>query len=419
MSKGKVFCAYPYVSLFVANSGKQFPCCYAQNAHATEVPMPNISEAQHIQDLWNSKYIRKVREIMSEEKFPAACGICKRTEDLQGLSHRQRSLEQFAEQVGEVLVDESHEVTSAIRHLDLRLGNKCNLACRMCHPASSNQLIPEWLKSDVVSERKEAEAIRKKSQWSHLDESIALLQSEIVNPVHLHLAGGEPAIDKKHERVLEHLIASHKSQEVTLSYNTNLTHIVPGLKWREHFKRIMIHASIDGIGALNEYIRYPSKWPEIDRHLRQYIEECNRHENVQLEVNVTVSAYNILFLKELLQYFAGLPAKRPVVPVFTLVHDPEWLKISVLPQEILAEALEKLRSVGDIYADEHANILMHQRLVVFHQWLKEASADGVLFDVFCDKTEFFDRQRNCRILDVMPELKKHWRKSPMLESFTY
>ncbi len=417
MSKSKAFCAYPYVSLFIANSGKQLPCCYAQNDHASEIPNPNISEAQHMQDLWNSHYLKKLREMMSDGKFPAACNICEKTEQLKGMSHRQRSLEQFAEQLVDVEVDGGHHVSSPIRHLDLRLGNKCNLACRMCHPASSNQLIPEWQLSSIESERKEAEAIRKKSQWSHSDASMDLLTcGDLVDPVHLHLAGGEPAIDKKHERVLEYLVASGKSKRITLSYNTNLTHVIPGLKWREHFKKIMILVSIDGVGTVNEYIRHPSRWLDIDHMFRFYLEQANLYSNVQIETNVTVSAYNILHLKELFLYFSQLPSRRPVVPVFTLVQDPQWLKISVLPVNLQKSAKEKLDDLQIIYADEHANVLMQQRLVVFREWLGRAQQDKEMFEMFCQKTEFFDRHRRANIFEIVPQLREHWRPTPVPKS---
>lgn len=415
MSKSKVFCAYPYVSLFVANSGKQLPCCYAQNAHTPDMPMPNISDARTIQDLWNSPYIRNVRETMNSAKFPSACGICRRTEALGGVSHRQRSLEQFDEAVQDVTIDQGHMVTSSIRHLDLRLGNKCNLACRMCHPASSNQLIPEWSASEDPQERREAELVRARKQWSHSDRCIDILKSPEVDPLHIHIAGGEPAIDRKHERILEYLVETGKSRQMTLSYNTNLTQVVPGLRWREDFKNIVILASVDGAGAVNEYIRYPSQWVEIDKMLRFYVDQCNQYGNVQMEVNVTVSAYNILDLSNLFKYLASLPSSRPIVPVFTLVHDPAWLQISVLPKDLLLKAKENMLSVSPLYGCASANSLMEERTSVILAWVDEAITEQKNFEIFRKKTEFFDLQRSASVLDIIPQLQQYWRQTPVLQ----
>ncbi|MCC6138191.1 MAG: twitch domain-containing radical SAM protein, partial [Bdellovibrionaceae bacterium] len=411
MSKGKVFCAYPYVSLFVANSGKQFPCCYAQNAHSSEIVQAHISKAAHIEDLWNSDYIKKIRQIMKEGQFPAACSNCERTELLLGESYRQRSLEQFQDEIEAVVVAADNTVASPIKHLDLRLGNKCNLACRMCHPMSSNQLIPEWLESTEADDRSEAQDALKTPPWSRAENSMNLLSSPVVDPVYMHLAGGEPSIDKRHEKVLEHLVASGKAKRMTISYNTNLTQMVPALKFKEQFNKILITASIDGVGAINDYIRYPSQWNNIEKNLNCYLLEVESAANFKLEVNITVSAYNILFIAELVRYLAQLSI--PIVPVFTIVQDPDWIEISVLPKNLLQRAFLQLSELRDIYSQGRDNALLQERLSGLKEWIRTSRWSEERFLKFCSKTDYFDQKRRMSIFDFLPELKGHWRGSPV------
>lgn len=414
MANGKVFCAYPYVSLFVSNSGKQLPCCYAQNNHTSETPAPNILKSKNTQDLWNSDYIRTIRALMAEGKFPAACSVCEKTEALRGKSHRHRSLDQFAEEL-ESLVEDRFYVKSPIRHLDLRLGNKCNLACRMCHPASSNQLIPEWLMSKEVSERKEAQDVMAMPQWSRSESALELLKSDIVDPTFIHFAGGEPSIDKRHEKVLEHLVEMGKSKKIILSYNTNLTQKISALRFVERFRKIKITVSLDGVGALNDYIRAPSNWNQLNKNLLDYVELSESSEKVQVEANVTLSAYNILAIKSIIKYFASLSVQKPIVPVFTIVEDPNWLSFRVLPPELRLRADMGLQEALNIYCRLEENELLKERLQVVRDILKAAVWDDQLFEKFCEKTEFFDRSRGVSVFDVIPDWREHWRRSPMLE----
>lgn len=402
MANGKVFCAYPYVSLFVSNSGKQLPCCYAQNNHFSEMRAPNIQKSNSTTNLWNSEYIRFIRSMMSEGKFPAACQGCEKTEALRGESHRQRSLKQFVSEIESVDVKDSY-VTSPIRHLDLRLGNKCNLACRMCHPASSNQLIPEWLMSDDEEERVEAQDVLIQPQWRRSSRAIELLNSDVVDPTFIHFAGGEPSIDKRHEKILEHLIAQKKSQSVTVSYNTNLTKKLSTLKWINHFKKFKITVSIDGVGKMNDYIRAPSQWSLIDKQMREYVDLSNQSDKIQLEANVTLSAYNILYIKDILLYFSQLPKSMPLVPVFTVVEDPSWLSFSVLPLELRSQVISMIQSLDSIYLDFDSQTLLKERLSSLLSDLNSKKWNPDLFAKFCAKTKFFDQHRNVSLGELSPE----------------
>lgn len=64
-----------------------------------------------------------------------------------------------------------------------------------------------------------------------------------------------------------------------IEYNSNITYIPnKALDIWQHFEKICIGVSLDGINKINNYIRYPSKWEKAFNSLRKYtIEEILNH----------------------------------------------------------------------------------------------------------------------------------------------
>ena len=73
---------------------------------------------------------------------------------------------------------------------------------------------------------------------------------------------------------------------IDLSYNTNITLLPQGVAelWPQ-FKSVSLSCSIDGYGSLNEYIRRPSRWRDVDRHLHTL--DAHFHDWNLLQVSLT------------------------------------------------------------------------------------------------------------------------------------
>ena len=68
------------------------------------------------------------------------------------------------------------------------------------------------------------------------------------------------------------------------------------------FKSVTLRCSIDGYGPLNEYIRRPSKWRDIDRHLHTLDAHFRDWNLRRVTINTTVQVYNVLDLDKLYAY---------------------------------------------------------------------------------------------------------------------
>jgi len=414
MSESKLFCVYPWTHLFIDNSGKQFPCCFAQKYQGQTPRGPSIRESQTIGDLWNSDYLKTVRRDFQRGEFPAACLICKKQETGGQQSHREWANDNFSEvSTTPALADGTLE--APIRSIDLRLGNICNLKCRMCHPSSSNQLTREWLESGDEDLMLEAKNTVERPAWSTSESVMELFESPQVDLHHVHFAGGEPAIEPNHRRLLKWLIEKGQSSKVRVTYNTNLTKPLFILDHIEKFGVVEICVSIDGLGAVNDYIRAPSQWKDIEKNFIALLDLRSKYDDLRIMCNMTVQTYNILRVTEFYKYLAGLAADHgPFDPHFDFVSDPAYLNPRVLPLKLRQRAIADLeRGLREVrFVDEGNQSVAEEQLHRMIKYLKTAPTDDEqqmeLFRQFENHTRRMDAARGQNVLHILPELEPYW-----------
>lgn len=175
------------------------------------------------------------------------------------------------------------------------------------------------------------------SQWFQNREF--LVQELLSRPEHLRnlrLIGGEPLLIKEVKSLLLHLIEIGAAPQIELNISTNATQ--SGRQWSaifSKFKRANILFSLDGFGAVNDYIRYPSKWTEIDENIREFVEGGG-----DFYANMTVQAYNALNVVELVKYCQELG----IVFRYHLLQYPDYLGVGVMAPRARAMAVARLRN---------------------------------------------------------------------------
>ena len=110
-----------------------------------------------------------------------------------------------------------------VRYADIRLGNSCNLTCRMCGPvasrlwaASYNQVQPEQYRMPALQL-----AVLGQSNWVKREPVTWLLEQSLPSVEALHFAGGEPLIVPEMVDALECCVES--GARVKLIYPTTRT----------------------------------------------------------------------------------------------------------------------------------------------------------------------------------------------------
>ncbi|MGZ3722403.1 MAG: twitch domain-containing radical SAM protein, partial [Bdellovibrionales bacterium] len=272
-SKSSKFCALAWVHRFTNVGGEIQVCCTSEetdnNIYSNDGKKMKIGDAYSDEQILNSSYMKNLRKQLLSGEWPEICGRCKVTEEIGGVSRRVDENRHFASLTGKLLESTAPDGTIPVevKSADYRLGNLCNLACRMCNPCSSTP----WLKysqafakgSQPFSAEELAEFAR--MNWYESPKFIAYVKTQLPSLEHLHFAGGEPLINPQMEPLLRQCVDLGVAKNITLTYNTNLTKISDEIKalWPE-FKAVHLYISIDAFGKLNDYIRHPSRWSVID-----------------------------------------------------------------------------------------------------------------------------------------------------------
>lgn len=413
------FCILPWVHLFADNMGIMRPCCrtVGERQMTSRDPDGNPYVVYHpdgIEEAWNASFMREVRLDMLNGRRPPVCRHCWRDEDLGVRSSRQRANVRFAPYIEEALAQtktNGSAPTNLIRSADFRLGNLCNLRCRMCAPFASKGLIGEWADYYNLADDDPRLLQMRQLDWHSKEAFWQTFENYVPQIEELQFAGGEPFIMPQMFDFLEQVIAMGRASEIVLRFTSNLT-VFPERIFElwPHFKRVRIDVSLDGYDQVNNFIRYPTNWQTLDRNMRRLDAQAKQLNCWQgLSINSTVQIYNIFNLDKLLAYTATAFShfEPPALPL--LVY-PAHLSIQILPQEMKEAAAERLRNFIDDYAGRWPKHWQGSKLdgflsavdaVIEHMFSADQS---LMLPEFRRWTNHLDRNRKQDIQAIIPEL---------------
>ena len=405
----------PWIHLFADESGVTWPCCRtvgegAPNRGDDGEPR-RVHDPEGLRAAMNTAPMRALRREMLEGTRPAACARCFMVEDLGITSHRQDENAAWREEIPALVAATGPDgsIAAELRTADLRLGNVCNLRCRMCSPQSTRALLPEWATYHGVPLRHPYFDRFRGVDWFEDPAFWQLVEEEAPGLQRINFAGGEPFLIDGMFDFLERLVASGRAPMMTISYNTNLTVLPPRLLalW-PRFGSIRVTASIDGVGAVHELIRHPSKWEDVRDNLL-FLDRRASALKLGLATNTAVQACNVFGLGRLLAFLTGELA-RFEVPNLTIVTHPAHLDVRVLPAALKAEATRVLDAVvadqssrwRDRWGDEGCGRL-RRAIAGICTHMNEADATALLPE-FRRWSTFLDESRGQSTAAAVPEL---------------
>lgn len=331
-------CAFPWNHLFVDPVGTFSTCCVGDPRPEYDEEGRIICAGQEngILRHWHSARMREVRRSLATGKKTPVCKVCWRVEDAGSISYRYRANQMYPDACGSA--DEAPK--PRLEFIDLRLGNLCNLRCRMCIPYSSKLLVPEHRELQVATDE----------FWGNLS-NLSWLESDTFwddllqyssDFRRVHLAGGEPLVIDRAWQFLRRLVEKGCSKDIELAYNSNWT-IIPayaGEIWSQ-FKSVHLFLSLDAVGRANELIRHPSNWQKVRANIA-LLEEQHAALNVHnASIHATAQVYNIFSLVELCEFVRTLKFIQPYPQIAPVVH-PEVFDIQVLPAGLKERATRQI-----------------------------------------------------------------------------
>jgi MoaA/NifB/PqqE/SkfB family radical SAM enzyme len=321
------FCVLPWVSLETSPIGTVRPCCLADDEIQDNTGQKFKLLTSSFVEIRNSNQMQQLRKQFINGEQPATCRKCWAVEASGGTSKRMHTLNRL-KHMG--ISPEWTEDAKPLMFLDLKLGNICNLKCRICGSWSSSQFAAEELK--FVDNKKESFHYqmlrdgawpRENSQfWTELDESMNDIR-------YLEFTGGEPFLIQEHFDLLQTLVEKGVAHQVEIHYNTNGTQYPEHAEsiW-QHFRHVEIAFSIDDVAARFEYQRTNAQWKEVCANIEKFQHMRARNSNITLQVCCTVNVFNIYYLCDVANWIH----KQAFDFVYwNILHDAPWLSIAHMP----------------------------------------------------------------------------------------
>lgn len=298
MQKPESLCLAPWVHTYLSPQTERRMCCasrepaqnfqqYIDTKSGTGTYIP-ITLEQH----WNSEHMRSVRQRMIAGEQLPECEVC--NEQLLNTDvYRTYFWHLFKHKYSDAMTATHPDGTCDVLPVswDYRFSNLCNFKCRTCGDMLSSAWETEQKTHNMVNWTNPKNNWMKpevREQISQFQDS--QIEQEFSDAVEQHRVeevywvGGEPLMYEQHWRYMQRIIELGDGPQVYARYNTNLSRvdyrginlyrdILPGLRdWQ-------ICASLDGTGAIGEYIRTGldyNRWLEnfrgavaIQRHSRQ------------------------------------------------------------------------------------------------------------------------------------------------------
>ncbi len=359
LNDSKVFCMAPWVQLHAQTNGKVAPCCMAHVHSGNE--LGDLRENPRIEDSWNSDNMKRLRKNMLSGKKNSICSHCYNYEAIGKESERMkynRDYKNNFETIKKTKEDGSLNELN-IPLLDIRFNNKCNYKCRICDSVYSSQ----WYEDEIKIGKIPSLPSAKEMKVSHDETAFWDSYKRILNGVkRLHFAGGEPLVMENHYQTLEYLIEK-RITDITLSYNTNLS----TLKYKQydavqlwnHFSKVDVWASLDGMCEQGDYQRKGQRWQKIEENIRRLQVECP---TVLFGVNVTVSIFNILHIPDFYKYMVENNFVDTDRMNLYLLFEPSYFNITNLTPKLKEAVLKNYEKFKNNYLTSlpnNSNIINH------------------------------------------------------------
>lgn len=433
----KTFCPIPWNFQAVRNNGDIRICCQAnvtenQGVVRHKDGTPYNAGRDDMESARNAELMREVRKNMLSGDWSQECGRCQQEEAAGLNSRRQYELDNWKE----FTIDKAIKVTQAdgtvngskLEYYDLRFGNLCNLACRMCGPTDSHTWYEQWTDYHGSTEYPDTHGtvklIRNEKgrlttndyDWHDSETFWQQLEENIPNIKHVYMAGGEPMMIERHYEFLQRCIDMGQAGKMILEYNTNMSNLPNRVldMWTE-FKQVRVGASIDGIEETLEYQRWPLKWTQAYKNLKKLDEYAQVHPNIFAWLACTVTAYNIWHIPKFMKWklqdsrFKKINSskKRPII-THHVAHGPKRVNVRILPNHIKQKIVDYYSTCINEFKEEFSEDIAKSAENILNsiaKYMNDADYSDKLAE-FVRFTKYLDSARDQNIVEVVPEYRE-------------
>jgi len=387
------FCVLPWVSLEASPIGTVRPCCLADDELLDDNGQKFSLLSADFASIQNSTSMRSLREQFLAGEQPQTCRKCWNEERAGRTSKRMHTLDRM-KHMG--ISGEWTAEAKPLLFLDLKLGNICNLKCRICGSWSSSQYASEEIAQLPPEQKKQSYAYQmlKQGAWPRENTSFWNQVDSVLEDIrYIEFTGGEPFLIQEHFDMLQGIVDRGIAHRVEIHYNTNGTQYPESaIEIWKHFKCVEIAISIDDLGDRFEYQRSNAVWGEVVDNISRFRTLREQYPMIQLQCCATVNIFNIRYIDQLANWLA---VQDFDYVYWNMMHDVWFFSIATLPLKVkkdLSLFLTNAR-VPLQYRSEF------DRIIAFMNG--GASTDGFMMRM---KIADLDRKREQDFATVSPEM---------------
>jgi MoaA/NifB/PqqE/SkfB family radical SAM enzyme len=384
-------CMLPWVSIETSPIGTSRPCCLAVDEITRSDGTKYSLRENTLEEIYHSEYMQNLRKEFLAGSKPKTCQRCWDEEAAGRTSKRMNSRIRLKEYYDSV--DWNNLNPDQLWFIDLKLGNICNLKCRICGSWSSSKWAKEEI--DYVSgiNRKEHLAYKFLTDGAWPRESEVFwdnLKQLLPDIKYFEFTGGEPFLIQQQFDLLEYAVNHGYAKNIEIHYNTNGTVFPEQHHIWSHFKHVEVAFSIDNTGKRFEYERYGADWLEVQENIRKFTVMQNSKFSTQL--CLTINIQNVYYLPEICEWISQQTFNHVY---FNMLHDPWHMNISRMTPTAQQLVLDKFASTA-ILPKYRAEILRISQFIRNGQ-----GSDG---QEFLRKMRNTDEYREQSFLDTHKEI---------------
>lgn len=235
--------------------------------------MKNGRGYESFDELDNSEWLSQLRSKMRNDEWPEECARCQTTEQHNGESIRTKSIERH-----NILhpKNKNYLVVGGV------LDNVCNSACQTCNSNLSTKI-----------------GSLESKDYLRVDNFVRFWELPLDRILEVDVNGGEPTASRNYKKILSNLPGNTK----IVRMNTNGSRMINEIETLlEKGIMVVVTLSLDGVGKIHDYVRWPIKWGAYSRTVDKYLEMRAKNKLLKLDFWTTVSSLNINDLSNIKHY---------------------------------------------------------------------------------------------------------------------
>jgi hypothetical protein len=384
MPKPDNLCMAPWTHTYLSPQTERRMCCASREpAQSFEQYIDTSSgtgkyNPVSLEEHWNSEHMRSVRRRMMAGETLPECEVCN-DKLLNTDVYRSYFNRLFAHKYADAMANTAADGSTTVKPVswDYRFSNLCNFKCRTCGDMLSSAWESEQRANNMINWN------NPKNNWMIpvVREEISKFQdtqieAEFAQAVtehrveEIYWVGGEPLMFEQHWRYMKQIVDQGDGRRVYARYNTNLSRV--DYRGVNLYRDILVHlrdwqvcASLDGTGAVGEYIRTGLDYKQWLDNFRQGVAVATNRRQMRIDFTLTLPGlFEVAGIQQLATEL-GVDILAKVVFSFTpdIVLSP-----LALPRHLLDSTVDRLTATLPAGALQDVSLQLKQRPTFEEQW---------------------------------------------------